>query len=61
MIVRDLRSKVWFAIGPAQQSVERIEEDNAGMIIIMMVVNDDDDEHEDDGNTPEGDHGRPAP
>ena len=27
MIVRDLRSKVWFAIGPAQQSVERIEED----------------------------------
>ena len=46
MIVRDLRSKVWFAIGPAQQSVERIEEDNAGMIIIIMVVNDDDDDYE---------------
>ena len=43
MIVRDLRSKVWFAIGPAQQSVERVEEDagssNAGMMIMIMVVN----------------------
>ena len=54
MIVRDLRSKVWFAIGPAQQSVERIEEDNAGMIIIMMVVNDDDgDENEYGGDEKE--------
>ena len=52
MIVRDLRSKVWFAIGPAQQSVERIEEDAGStnvMIMIIMVVNDDDDdENEDD-------------
>ena len=53
MIVRDLRSKVWFAIGPAQQSVERVEEDarstNAGTILIRMVVNnDDDDENEND-------------
>ena len=53
MIVRDLRSKVWFAIGPAQQSVERIEEDARStnvMIMIIMVVNDDDDddENEDD-------------
>ena len=47
MIVRDLRSKVWFAIGPAQQSVERIEEDAGStnvMIMIIMVVNDDDDD-----------------
>ena len=47
MIVRDLRSKVWFAIGPAQQSVERIEEDAGStdvIIMIMMVVNDDDDD-----------------
>ena len=53
MIVRDLRSKVWFAIGPAQQSVERVEEDarstNAGTMLIRMVVNnDDDDEYEND-------------
>ena len=51
MIVRDLRSKVWFAIGPAQQSVERIEEDAGStnvMIMIIMVVNDDDDDDEDD-------------
>ena len=51
MIVRDLRSKVWFAIGPAQQSVERIEEDAGStnvMIMIMMVVNDDDDENEEE-------------
>ena len=58
MIVRDLRSKVWFAIGPAQQSVESIEEDagstNAGMMImIIMVVNDDDDENVDDGDDEE--------
>ena len=57
MIVRDLRTKVWFAIGPAQQSVERIEEDagstDAAMIMIMMVVNDDDDENEDDGDEKE--------
>ena len=49
MIVRDLRSKVWFAIGPAQQSVERIEEDAGStnvMIMIIMVVNDDDDDDE---------------
>ena len=50
MIVRDLRSKVWFAIGPAQQSVERIEEDagstNVMIMIIMMLVNDDDDDDE---------------
>lgn len=48
-----MRSKVWFAIGPAQQSVERVEEDarstNAGTILIRMVVNnDDDDEYEND-------------
>ena len=51
MIVRDLRSKVWFAIGPAQQSVERIEEDAGStnvMIMIIMVVNDDDDDENDD-------------
>ena len=57
MIVRDLRSKVWFAIGPAQQSVERIEEDVGStnvMIIIMMVVNDDDDdENENDDDEEE--------
>ena len=56
MIVRDLRSKVWFAIGPAQQSVERIEEDAGStnvMIMIIMVVNDDDDENEDDGDEKE--------
>ena len=55
MIVRDLRSKVWFAIGPAQQSVERIEEDAGStnvMIMIIMVVNDDD-ENEDDGDEKE--------
>ena len=49
MIVRDLRSKVWFAIGPAQQSVERIEEDARStnvMIMKIMVVNDDDDDYE---------------
>ena len=53
MIVRDLRSKVWFAIGPAQQAVERVEEyarsTNSGTILIRMVVNnDDDDEYEND-------------
>ena len=52
MIVRDLRSKVWFAIGPALQSVERIEEDarstNVMIMIIMVVNDDDDDENEDD-------------
>ena len=58
MIVRDLRSKVWFAIGPAQQSVERVEEDarstNAGTISMSMVVNnDEEDENENDDDEEE--------